>query len=60
MAGTVGPIPDTITKAGNSTKKFIAKLQETNLEIIYGKKIFSQEEIAELDPNDPKSRKKIL
>ena len=60
MAGTVGPIPDTITKAGNSTKKFIAKLQETNLEIIYGKKIFSQEEIAELDPNDPKSRKKIF
>ena len=38
MPGTVGTIPEVITKARNSTGKFIVKLKAVNNDIIYGKK----------------------
>ena len=38
MAGTVGAIPNTITKAKKSTSKFVKKITEVNNDIIFGKK----------------------
>lgn len=60
MAGTVGAIPNTITKAKKSAGDFIIKLQEVNNDIIYGKNTISLEERSAASIEDPKARKNLL
>jgi len=60
MPGTVGTIPEVITKARNSTGKFIVKLKSVNNDIIYGKKTVDNLELLTAKKDDPKARKKLL
>ena len=60
MAGTVGAIPNTITKAKKSTGKFVAKVTEINNDIIYGKKTIDAIERAEANLEGGKKRAEMV
>ena len=59
MAGQHGSIPDAITKAKESTGKFVVKLTEVNNDIIYGKKMIDAVERAQTAAEGGKKKKEI-
>ena len=60
MAGQHGPIPDAITKAKESTGKFVVKLTEVNNDIIYGKKMIDAVERAKTAAEGGKKKKEMI
>ena len=60
MAGQHGGIPDAITRAKESTGKFIVKLTEVNNDIIYGKKTIDAVERAQAAAEGGKRKKQMI
>ena len=60
MSGQHGPIPDAITKAKESTGKFVVKLTEVNNDIIYGKKLIDAVERAKTAAEGGKKKKEMI
>ena len=60
MAGQHGSIPDAITKAKESTSKFVVKLTEVNNDIIYGKKTIDAVERAQAAAEGGKKKKEMI
>ena len=60
MAGQHGGIPDAITRAKESTGKFVVKLTEVNNDIIYGKKTIDAVERAQAAAEGGKRKKQMI
>ena len=60
MGQVAGDIPNVVTKAKKSTGEFIGKLETVTQQLVDGKGTFTSQELAEVDPSNPKDRRKIL